>query len=352
MTTLPRRPARRTVLQAGAVGAATVSALSVRGFTSPSAEAALARATGCATLTPELTQGPFWVDELLHRADIRADSETGAVQSGIPLTLTVNLQDAGASCAPQAGAYVDIWHANAQGAYSDVSGSGNPNNVGVDWLRGYQVSDAKGAVTFTTIFPGWYTGRTIHIHFRIRLSLDSSTTVNFTSQLFFEEAVDAAVASSSGYTKSGTRTTNSTDDIYVSSMVVPVTGSTSTGYTGAFTVNLDFGDGSTSTSSSASSTAGLVAAHVTGARVVRRLGRRVVVVDLASTEKVTARLRVVRHDDVLAKRTFGWMRRGKHQLTLRLPRDLSAGRAKILLQISDRAGNTKIVKRQLQLPAQ
>jgi protocatechuate 3,4-dioxygenase beta subunit len=77
------------------------------------------------------------------------------VQTGIPLTLTIKLQDAGSSCSPQQGAYVDIWHANAQGAYSDVSGSGNPNNIGVDWLRGYQVSDENGEVTFTTIYPGW-----------------------------------------------------------------------------------------------------------------------------------------------------------------------------------------------------
>ena len=71
---------------------------------------------------PEETQGPFWVDERLLRSDVRADSATGAVQAGVPLTLTINLQDAGADCCPQVGAYVDIWHANAQGTYSDVSG--------------------------------------------------------------------------------------------------------------------------------------------------------------------------------------------------------------------------------------
>jgi len=114
---------RRSLLRSGLVAGAGATALlgfkdlataASAGVPSPSARAALATSAACATLTKEETQGPFWVDEKLNRSDVRADSGTGAVQAGVPLTLTIRLQDAGASCAPQVGAYVDIWHAIAR----------------------------------------------------------------------------------------------------------------------------------------------------------------------------------------------------------------------------------------------
>jgi len=343
-------PTRRTVVRGGVlVGLSGLAVASARGVASAagvptaSARAALAASTACATLTPDLTQGPFWVDERLERSDIRPDSETGAVQDGIPLTLTLTLQDAGAACAPQAGAYVDVWHANAQGAYSDVSGSGNPDNRGVDWLRGYQVSDDAGQVTFTTVFPGWYVSRTVHVHFRVRVALADDSEVNFTSQLFFEESVDSAVVSTSAYRKSGTRTTNSTDGLYDASLVVPVTGSTSTGYAGGFTVNLDFEDGTDEDD-------GLVDARVVSAHVGRRRGRRQLRVVLERGEEVTTQVRLSRHDDVLAGRRTGWRAAGRSTLTAWVPRSVAAGRATVLVTVRDRAGNAKVVRRQVVLP--
>ena len=338
---------RRTALRGGLVaGAALFVAAPLRALAdqavaalpSSASRAALASAVACTTLTPEETQGPFWVDERLNRSDVRPDSETGAVQAGIPLTLTINLQDAGASCTPQANAAVDIWHANAQGAYSDVSGSGNPNNLGVDWLRGYQVSDANGSVTFTTIMPGWYVSRTIHIHFRIR----TSSGINFTSQLYFDESVATGYVSTPNYTKSGTRTTNGTDQLYDGALLVPLTGSNADGYAGTFTVNLDFNDG-TSTDSS-------VSARVTSARVRRSGGRRVVIVQTQGSEPIAALVRLVRSDNVMALKRTGWLAKGGNTVRLRVPRKLKPGPAKVVVLLADAAGNTKVQRLNVRIP--
>lgn len=315
-----------------------------------SSRAALASSAACATLTEELTQGPFWVDEKLNRSDIRPDSETGAIQTGIPLTLTINLQDASASCTPQIGAYVDIWHANAQGAYSDVSGSGNPNNIGVDWLRGYQVSDDNGQVTFTTIYPGWYVWRTIHIHFRVRLTLADDTEVNFTSQLFFDESVNSAVVATSAYSKSGTRTTNSTDSLYDDALLVPLTGNTANGYAGSFTVNLAFNDGEDDSGTPGTGDDTTVDAALTGIDVVRRKNHRIVRVTLRNREKVTAKVRLVRGDDVLAMKRWGWLAKGRRTLRVRVPNNVPAGPIRVVVNLADAAGNTKIARRKTRLP--
>jgi protocatechuate 3,4-dioxygenase beta subunit len=364
MTDTPQHT-RRTVLRLSAATGAGVAGAWALGITDlanaavsalPSSSARLADAaiTGCTTLTVAETQGPFWVDEKLNRSDVRADSTTGAVQSGVPLTLTITLADAGADCAPRAGAYVDIWHASAQGAYSDVSGSGNPNNIGVDWLRGYQVSDENGQVTFTTIWPGYYTGRTIHIHFRVRLSLDSSTTVNFTSQLYFDEANNAAVLATAAYQKAQARdTTNATDSIYDSANVVPVTGSVASGYTGAFQVNLDFGDGASggSGSGSSGSTDSTVQATLLAATVVRRsTGRRVVRARFRNAENVTVRYRLIRGDDVLVQKRYGWLVPGQRVLRLVVPRGTKAGPARVQLKMTDEAGNTKFSMLRVHIP--
>src|SRR6188508_2290795 len=115
-------------------------------------------------VTPALTEGPYFVDEMLNRSDIRSDPATGAARPGVPLDLTLALSQVGASgCGPLAGALVDMWHCDALGVYSDVSAQ---RSVGQQFLRGYQISDAGGNVRFTTIYPGWYQGRAVHIHFK------------------------------------------------------------------------------------------------------------------------------------------------------------------------------------------
>jgi protocatechuate 3,4-dioxygenase beta subunit len=175
------------------------------------AMAANAQGLAC-VLTPSKTEGPYFVDERLNRSDIRVDTSDGSVEAGVPLRLTINVYDVANDCAPVQGAAVDIWHANARGVYSDVSQNGT---VGQKWLRGYQNTDANGSVQFLTVYPGWYSGRAIHVHFKIRLYDGSSETYEFTSQIFFDESVNSAVMQQSAYSgrarrTPGTATTTST----------------------------------------------------------------------------------------------------------------------------------------------
>src|SRR5712692_9688370 len=132
---------------------------------------------------PEQTEGPYFVDEQLNRSDIRTDPTTGAASAGTPLEITIRVFNG--ACAPLAGAHVDIWHCDAAGKYSDESAN---STVGQKFLRGYQVTDENGAVKFTTIYPGWYMGRAVHIHFKIRTYDGTSQTSTFTSQFFFDDA--------------------------------------------------------------------------------------------------------------------------------------------------------------------
>ncbi|MEK7833339.1 MAG: hypothetical protein AAB401_19775, partial [Acidobacteriota bacterium] len=139
---------------------------------------------------PALTEGPFFVDERLNRSDIRPDPSNNTVKQGAQLKLRFYVSRVtGATCVPLVGAWVDIWHTDALGAYSDVSGQGNPNNIGQKFLRGYQITDANGSVEFTTIYPGWYQGRTVHIHYKVRLFDGATRTYDFTSQLTFDDTL-------------------------------------------------------------------------------------------------------------------------------------------------------------------
>src|SRR5947207_10396497 len=127
--------------------------------------------SGSATcvLTAALTEGPSFVDEKLTRSDIRTDPTTGVVSAGILLSLTFNVSRvANSACTPLTGAYLDVWHCDAAGRYSDVSGSSRK------FLRGYQITDGSGIAAFTTIYPGWYSGRAVHIHVKLRLFAGST----------------------------------------------------------------------------------------------------------------------------------------------------------------------------------
>jgi protocatechuate 3,4-dioxygenase beta subunit len=167
--------------------------------------------TSC-VLTASLTEGPYFVDERLNRSDIRTDPVTGAVSAGVPLDLTFNVSRfQSAACTALTGAYLDVWHCDAAGVYSDVSGSGS----GHRFLRGYQITDASGIARFTTVDPGWYQGRAVHIHFKLRLFTGSTTTYEFTSQFFFNETLTTTVHAQSPYSSKGTRDTlNTSDGIY------------------------------------------------------------------------------------------------------------------------------------------
>lgn len=161
---------------------------------------------------PEQTEGPYFVDERLHRSDIRSDPTTGEVKSGVPLALTVALSrvDEG-QCLPLSNAQVDIWHCDALGIYSDVKDP-SFNTVGKRFLRGYQITDAQGVVSFLTIYPGWYEGRTVHIHIKVRTTVGTKGMYEFTSQVYFEDILSDRIHTGDSYATKGRRAGRNQDD--------------------------------------------------------------------------------------------------------------------------------------------
>jgi protocatechuate 3,4-dioxygenase beta subunit len=191
---------------------------------------------------PELTEGPYYVDEELLRSDIRSDPSDGTIRPGALLALTFNVSSAASNaCSPLAGAIVDVWHCDALGVYSDVSDP-SFNTSGKKFLRGYQVTGSDGVARFTTIYPGWYQGRAVHIHFKIRSAASAASAYEFTSQLFFDDSLTDQVHATEPYASKGQRTLrNSGDGIYNgggSQLVLDVTG-TADGYAATFNIALD-----------------------------------------------------------------------------------------------------------------
>jgi protocatechuate 3,4-dioxygenase beta subunit len=198
-------------------------------------------ASSACLVRPELTEGPYYVDEELNRSDVGSDPTTGAIKDGALLALTFNVTSAaGNACTPLAGAVVDIWHTDAAGVYSDVSDQ-SFNTIGQRFLRGYQVTDSNGVARFTTIYPGWYQGRAVHIHFKVRSAASASSTYEFTSQLFFDDTLTDTVHAQQPYAAKGQRTLrNSGDGIYNqggSQLVLDVT-PTSEGHAATFAIAL------------------------------------------------------------------------------------------------------------------
>ena len=172
--------------------------------------AAVASALPSCVVVPELTEGPYYVDVELERPDIRTNTSDGVAVEGAPLTIEWIVSQAdGSACMPMEGAIVDVWHCDALGVYSGVQGnSGN-------FLRGFQRTDANGKATFQTIYPGWYQGRAVHIHFKIRTDPDASAGFEFTSQLFFDDDLSRTVYSSGVYAQKGAQdVSNAQDGIY------------------------------------------------------------------------------------------------------------------------------------------
>lgn len=208
-------------------------------------------AFGC-VLMPEMTEGPYWVDEKLNRSDIRVDPSDGSIRPGRPMNLTVTVYAVnGSACGLLPGAAVDIWHCDAGGLYSDVAMN---NTVGKKFLRGYQVTNNSGVARFTTIYPGWYSGRTVHIHLRVRTYSGAQVLGQFTSQLFFDDAVTDEVFAVAPYNTRGARNTrNSNDNIYQGAATRDRTMLTLTktadGYDAAISIGVNLPAGTTVTTS-------------------------------------------------------------------------------------------------------
>jgi protocatechuate 3,4-dioxygenase beta subunit len=161
---------------------------------------------------PQQTEGPFFVEEELDRSDLRSDPLTGAVRPGVPLRLTFNVsRTSGATCVPLAGAKIDLWHCDATGRYSDARSRGS-SSAGEKFLRGYQRTDAAGMAQFLTIYPGWYGGRAVHVHFKIRTAASSAPAYEFTSQLYFDDALTDRVYAFEPYAPGRRRSMRNADD--------------------------------------------------------------------------------------------------------------------------------------------
>lgn len=178
---LDRREALRMLTAAAPFGATAAAA---QGAT-PSPPSASANPTGVCVLFPQAMEGPYYFDPKLVRPDITEG------RPGLPLTMSFRVVEL-TSCKPVAGARVDVWHADASGVYSGYPGQGDARNVstrGQTYLRGTQTTDADGRATFRTVYPGWYPGRTPHIH--VKVFLDERTVL--TGQAYFPDDVSARV---------------------------------------------------------------------------------------------------------------------------------------------------------------
>lgn len=188
---------RRNLLQL--LGASSAVLLAGKSFANPP------KTLPSCVITPAQTEGPYFVDDNLFRSDIRTDPTDGSIKEGIPLKLEINVSTvSNGKCKPLTNAAVDIWHCDAQGIYSDVQDF-SFNTVGKKFLRGFQMTDADGKVHFTTIYPGWYPGRTVHIHFKIRARNKAGQMQVFTSQLYFDDAVTDHVYTLPPYSNRDTR---------------------------------------------------------------------------------------------------------------------------------------------------
>src|SRR6266852_7472850 len=213
------------------------------------AKSSSSSSSSCVAST-NVTRGPYFVDNqadsnitsddvdtsIPERSDIRSDTKgSSGTQSGLPLYLNIVVGSySSGACTPIANAQVHIWHCNAQGVYSDIQASTNDNDAdltGENFLRGYHYTDANGKSTFTTIYPGWYSGRAVHIHVKVRV-FDSSgnVTTEATTQLFFDDSISIAVYAA--------------NSIYAAespALLVSLTGSASTSYTGAISIGVATG---------------------------------------------------------------------------------------------------------------
>jgi protocatechuate 3,4-dioxygenase beta subunit len=200
-------------------GSALVAACAPAAVSSPAVATSAAAATvlpSC-VVRPALTEGPYFVDEKLNRSDIRSDPSTNAMKPGTPLVLTFLVSKvSGSACTALANATVDVWHCDALGVYSDASDPNFGSTKGSKFLRGFQITDPNGSAKFTTVWPGWYQGRAVHIHFKIRTTATNGQIADFTSQLFFPDAMNDTVFANSPYSQKGTKgiLRNDGDDIF------------------------------------------------------------------------------------------------------------------------------------------
>jgi protocatechuate 3,4-dioxygenase beta subunit len=199
---------RRGVLSLLGLGAGAVALAACSTGTSGSASSATATATTATGEIPDETAGPYPGDGSngvnvleesgIVRSDIRSSIGGGLTAEGVPMTFSLTVLDMNNNNAPFAGTAVYVWHCDAAGGYSMYS-DGIEDET---YLRGVQVADSEGRVTFTSIYPACYTGRWPHIHFEVYPDVDSiSDAANAiaTSQAALPEDVSTGVYALAGY---------------------------------------------------------------------------------------------------------------------------------------------------------
>jgi protocatechuate 3,4-dioxygenase beta subunit len=198
-----RTTRRGSLVKLGGAAAAAVAGWKVVEAADDARGAPAAVASGAVScvLSPEQTEGPYY----LPGDKLRRNVTEG--KPGVPLTLKLTVLDV-STCKPMKGAAVDIWHCDAGGVYS---GTSQQRTEKLTFLRGIQKTDAKGVATFKTIYPGWYQGRTVHIHVRVSLG----GNIVHTGQLYFPDALTDIVYKRSPYsTRPGRNPRNTGDSIY------------------------------------------------------------------------------------------------------------------------------------------
>jgi protocatechuate 3,4-dioxygenase beta subunit len=339
---------RRTFVRgAGAAGAGLlVTTRTPVGSLFGSADATAA--STCASLTPAKTIGPYFVEEKLNRSDITTDPATGAVTKGVPLALDLTLVNEDDGCSPLAGAQVDIWHADPSGKYSE-------GTSGKKYLRGYQLTGSDGKVAFKTVYPGWYSGRTVHIHVRVRTFDGGTATYDFLTQMFFDDALTDSVYKQSPYNARGTRETrNANDNIYGSdgATLVPTLKSDGDGgYAGAFTFGLSAGTSASAASTTAATGSSVGATLASAACTRSAVGLRSVAAKLRTSEQVALDIRLRRGSRTIAQRTVKAVGAGARTVRLPLSKGVRSGRATLQIVVRDSSGNRKVLSKIVQVPA-
>jgi protocatechuate 3,4-dioxygenase beta subunit len=217
---------RKSLAKLGGLLVAAAGGGSLLPDTAEGANRAIETGAAQCVLTPELTEGPYYIAGEKLRRDIR-EGHPGAL-----LALRLGIVNA-STCKPIKGAAVDIWHADAAGNYSGFGGGAASRT----FLRGVQKTDKNGLAVFTTIYPGWYRGRAVHIHVKVHVG----GNVVHTGQIFFSDALTAAVYKKAPYAARGAPDmTNAQDMIFVNGgkrglMNVKKSGS---GYVGAMSMGV------------------------------------------------------------------------------------------------------------------
>jgi protocatechuate 3,4-dioxygenase beta subunit len=214
---LPDLDRREMLGLLGAAGAVALTGINPLTAGATPAPAPMALGGLDCIVTPAQMEGPYFLDAKLNRPDIRLDPTNGKVSEGLPLRLRIAVARVdGNACAPVAGAMVDVWQCDALGLYSGFQdANGFFDTRGEQFLRGYQITDARGGAEFETIYPGWYRGRAVHIHFKVRVPGEGQRGHEFTSQWYFDEAITDQVHARAPYAAKGTRDRrNEQDGIY------------------------------------------------------------------------------------------------------------------------------------------